>query len=127
MPDRTNFDEIWSRYGRREGVSAGLEPFARDLFVALVANPVDVTTVKAKSTRLLEFLASPPGRSDVNCRSVTNLLLLGEFDWSGLPEALVEVLADMAGTLHDTVSSPEIAANFDSTPELLLARLRSQG
>jgi hypothetical protein len=40
---------------------------------------------------------------------------------------LAEVLSDMGGALHDTVSNPEIAENFDSTPELLLDRLRLKG
>lgn len=36
---------------------------------------------------------------------------------------LADVLRDMAGALHDTVTAPAIASNFESTPEQLLARL----
>ncbi len=39
-------------------------------------------------------------------------------------EALADVLGDVGGALHDTVKVPEIAENFDSTPEQLLARVR---
>jgi hypothetical protein len=39
-----------------------------------------------------------------------------------LPDDFQDVLADMAGALHDTVSAPEVASNFDSTPEQLLGR-----
>jgi hypothetical protein len=41
-----------------------------------------------------------------------------------LPEPFVDILADMGSALHDTVSAPLIAANFQSTPEQLLERAR---
>jgi hypothetical protein len=31
-----------------------------------------------------------------------------------------DILADMSEALHDTVSAPEVAAEFESTPEQLL-------
>jgi len=46
--------------------------------------------------------------------------------WDGdrLPQAYVDILADMAGALHDTITAPDIAANFESTPEQLLETAR---
>ena len=46
--------------------------------------------------------------------------------WDGdeLPQPFVDILADMSGVLHDTVSAPDITANFESTPEQLLERAR---
>ena len=74
--------------------------------------------------RLLEFLASPQGRTDANCRAVDSFFTFDEC-WLDLPDALHDIFGDMAGALHDTISAPHIAHNFDSTPEQLLARVRS--
>jgi hypothetical protein len=46
------------------------------------------------------------------------------WDADELPESFVEILSDMSGALHDTVSAPDIAANFESTPDQLLERAR---
>ena len=122
---QAEFDEIWSRHGRREGISAELELLARDLFDALTASPLHLPKLRQALERLLEFLASPAGRTDSNCTAIDHFLCLGNFAWPDLPEAVHDILSDMAGALHDTISSPAIAANFESTPEQLLARLRS--
>ena len=45
-------------------------------------------------------------------------------DWTDLPGQFQLILDDMGGCLHDTVSAPEIAENFDSIPEQLLVRVR---
>jgi hypothetical protein len=45
-------------------------------------------------------------------------------DWERFPELLTDIIGDMGGALHDTVSHPEIAKNFDSLPEQLLERVR---
>ena len=78
---------------------------------------------------LLMFLASHAGRTDANCRAVDSALMNYDALWEhiDLVEAsdptLADVLRDMAGALHDTVSAPHVAGNFDSTPEQLLKRL----
>jgi hypothetical protein len=46
------------------------------------------------------------------------------WDADQLPEPFVDILNDMGSALHDTVSAPLIAANFQSTPEQLLERAR---
>ena len=126
MPGSIPCEEIWSRHGTRAGISARLEPLVRDLYDALVADPVNVHHVEGAVERVLEFLTSPEGRTDANCTAVDYFLCLGEFDCPELPNPVGDVVADMGGALHDTVSSPNIAANFESTPEQLLARLRSR-
>jgi hypothetical protein len=121
-----SFPKVWLRHGQRNGLSHELKPLAHKLYRALIAEPLDVAELRTTLERLLAFLASPKGRTNANCSAIDSFLSLGEFDWSDLPDAFQDILGDMAGALHDTVSAPEIAANFDSTPERLLARLRSE-
>jgi len=122
---KPTFEEIWSRHARRHGNSPELEPLARRLYQALLADTLDLLEIRYALESLLTFLASPAGRTEANCAAIDHFLCLGEFEWSDLPDTIQDVLGDMAGALHDTVSSPQIAANFESTPEQLLARLRA--
>ena len=50
-----------------------------------------------------------------------------EHDWTdqNLPDDFHDVLSLMGQALHDTVTSPNIASNFDCLPERLLSRVRS--
>jgi hypothetical protein len=95
-----------------------------ELHASLLSTPTDVARIEAAVEALLTFLSSSSGRTDANCKAVDHFLCLGEFDWPDLPDPLGDVLADMAGALHDSVSRPAIAANFESMPEQLLERLR---
>ena len=80
---------------------------------------------------LLEFLASRQGRTDSNVRFIDYGLSNDDDLWDRIElveiedPILADVVRDMAGALHDTVKAPNIASNFDSTPEQLLARLAS--
>lgn len=96
------------------------------LQAAVVADPVDLKHLVGCLDSLLQYLCSPQGRTDGNCRFV-DFFFMEHDEWAerGLPDRLHDVLADMAAALHDTCSAPDIARNFDSTPEQLLARLRS--
>ena len=95
------------------------------LYDALTARDLQVAHVREAMIAVLEFLASPAGRTDANCHAVDSFLFEDEVWYSHrLPEAFAEVLADMGGILHDTVSAPHITENFSSTPEQLLARAR---
>jgi hypothetical protein len=103
-----------------------------DAIAALVRErPVGVSQLRAQVESLLVFLSSPAGRTDRNCQVVDSTLMRDDELWDAVEEiesadlALADVLRDMAGALHDTVSAPQVAANFDSTPEQLLSRLRS--
>jgi len=57
-------------------------------------------------------------------QTAVDMFLLLDDCWlnDDLPEAYHDILADMGGALHDTITAPQIAENFDSTPEQLLAR-----
>jgi hypothetical protein len=93
---------------------------------ALTAETIDLRQVVQRLDALLQYLCSPEGRMDANCRFVDSFFM--EHDsWAeqGLPAPLHDIFADMAGALHDTCSAPNIARNFDSTPEQLLARVRN--
>lgn len=72
---------------------------------------------------LLEYFSSPEGRTDINCKAVDSLFMSDDL-WleCDLPSEFHDIFADMSGALHDTMSAPEIAANFESTPEQLLKR-----
>ncbi len=75
---------------------------------------------------LLSFLVSSEGRTDANCQSTDTYFCLHRdhgFSWDHLPKKLQLILADIGGQLHDTIMSPKMAINFDSTPEQLLARI----
>jgi len=96
------------------------------LHAAVTADPVDVRHVVGCLDSLLQYLCSPQGRTDGNCRFVDSFFTVhGEWADRELPGPLHDIFADMSGALHDTCSAPDIARNFDSTPEQLLARLRS--
>lgn len=126
MEQSAPFEDTWSRYGQRPGLSRELVPLARELYDSLLSTPIDLARIEAATWAVLSFLASPAGRTDANCRAVDYFLCLGEFELPDLPNPLGDILADMAGALHDTVSSPDIAAICESTPEQLLARLRAR-
>ena len=126
----TNFDELWRRLvaldpGRR--LSQELAPLLRAAYGAIVARPYDPARVAGAVERLLEFLASPAGKTHANVVAVDWFFCLREGwegGWEDEPEELADVLGDMGGARHDTVQAPEVAENFDSTPDQLLSRIR---
>jgi hypothetical protein len=106
-------------------VDGALRPLVERLHGCLTITPVDSPALKAAMICVLAFLASPQGRTDANCRAVDYFFAQDEaWDADQLPEPFVDILADMSSALHDTVSAPLIAANFQSTPEQLLERAR---
>lgn len=121
------FDEVDEQVSRQFSPSRGVRPLLTNLYEALSDDPVDLARLKESLLRLTTFLASPEGFMDRNCRFVDSFLLrLGsDYDWYELlPEAYASILEDIAFQLHDAVSSPEIARNFDSLPAQLLERVR---
>ena len=85
--------------------------------------------MKGSLQSLLEYLAGT-GRTSANCWAVDLFFSESEGwerDWTEqeLPDDFHDVLAMMGEALHDTVKSPDIAANFGCLPEQLLERLRS--
>jgi hypothetical protein len=116
MSSRNLFDGL-------RNADPGLLPLMEKLHTSLNATPIDLVAVKGALVEVLEFLASPKERTDANCSAV-DLFLMHDDAWDSerLPEEYAEILAHMSDALHDTVSAPEIAKNFGSTPEQLLVK-----
>jgi len=94
----------------------------------LQARPINQTQLVAVLRQLLGFLSSPIGRTDINCKDTDLYFQLHDdngFGWQHVPEALQLILDDIGGQLHDTITHPQIAESFESTPEQLLERLNS--
>jgi hypothetical protein len=104
---------------------ATLQPLMQAVRAAVFESPVDAPAVKASLIALLEYLGSPAGRTDANCCAVDSFLSLDDvLPLERLPDPLQDVFAHM-DALHDTITAPQIAENFSSTPEQLLERVRN--
>jgi hypothetical protein len=116
----------FERLYQQQDESEALRPLLHALYIELQRDPVHLVEIRDALIRLLEFLASPMGRTDANCRAVDSFFWQdAAWDAERLPGAYADIFADMSGALHDTVSAPSVAANFQSTPEQLLARARA--
>ena len=82
----------------------------------LAKDVVDLKQLKQSLIDLFEYLSSENGRTDQNCSAVDNFFMFDDL-WveRNLPGPFHDIFGDMPG-LHDTVSAPEIAENFDCTP-----------
>jgi hypothetical protein len=117
----SDFETLWKSASGFRRVSRELRPLLRDVHAAFA----DRTALVAALERLLSFLTSESGRTDPNCAVTDAFIFATEEEWSAAAgEELRPILEDMGGTLHDTIYAPNIARNFDSTPEQLLERLR---
>jgi hypothetical protein len=122
------FEQAWAKVAdpeNSEPVSADLRPLLRQVYETIIKQPPDFLEIKGALVNLLSFLNSEVGRTSANCMATDLFFCLADWgiDWDAYPEPLTEILDDMGGTLHDTVSNPEIARNFYSLPEQLLERL----
>lgn len=118
--------EFEDLYRPAEEVDNALRPLLARLHDELRRLPIELATLKSAIRDVLQFLATPAGRTDANCSAVNSFLLHNDFwDDGRLPPDYLEIIADMGGTLHDTITAPDIASNFDSTPEQLLARTQN--
>lgn len=69
-----------------------------------------------------------PGASDAHCRSVAIYFIVAKnagLDRGHLPADLAAIMNDLAGAMHDAISSPQSASNFQATPAQLVARIQS--
>lgn len=112
-----------------EAVSPELRTLLLGVYQELAKRSDDHGLLQNAIEKVLVLLASPAGRTNANCWAADLFFALdegwGEVSWEHVPDQLGDVLGDMAMALHDTVQSPEMAENFDSTPEQLLARVRA--
>ena len=110
-------------------MSSELAPLLLAVYDELARHSENHAPMKDAIERVLLFLASPAGRTNANCWAADLFFVLGEgwgdVTWEHVPDQLGDVLGDMAGALHDTVQAPDVAENFDSTPEQLLVRVRA--
>lgn len=93
-------------------------------------DPSDREGLRGALLALLEFLTSHEGRTHANCVATDSAFMLHISEhprYEEIPDDYGEIFFDLGGALHDTYSAPHIAANFDSTPEQLLARVRELG
>lgn len=125
-----SFEDAWAAAAKPRGgetVSPELKPLLRDTYTLVLANPKNLSALKQSLRALLEYLAGP-GRTNANCWAVDLFFMTGD-NWESdsgaqdLPDDFVDVFATISGALHDTVSAPHIAENFDSLPEQILAQV----
>jgi hypothetical protein len=124
------FDEAWAAVAggfHRESAAPELKPLLRAVHFDVLGKPTNLSTLKESLTALLEYL-NGAGRTNASCWAVDRFFCLSEGweqDWTeqDLPEDFHDVLAKMGEALHDTVKSPNIAADFDCLPEQLLQRV----
>jgi hypothetical protein len=126
-----SFTELWADLERRvqeRPLKPPLRPLVGEAYEAVIARPYDVPRITTALEALLAYLASGEGRTHAHCVAVDSFFCLAEGwerDWEDEPEELADILGDMGGALHDTIRTPKMAENFDSTPEQLLDRLRA--
>jgi hypothetical protein len=120
MPANKDFAAL---YQPPVGADDTLRPLMQRLYEELQRESPCLPEVRAALLGVLAFLKSPCGKTDANCRAVDSFLSKDEaWDADRLPEPLIDVLSDMCGALHDSVSAPHVAENFESTPEQLFDR-----
>ena len=109
-----------------EAVAPELPPLLAAVYAEVQREPAALPALHSALRRLLLYLASPPGRTNANCWAADLFFMHNdrwERDWEHLPEGYQDLLGYLGSALHDTVSHPDVAANFANTPEQLLARL----
>jgi hypothetical protein len=119
-------ERIDDAYGS-ERVSPELALLLRAVYAEVVRSDSDLGELHRALETLLSFLASAGGRTHANCVATDSFFMLNDLwerDWEHLPEPYRDLLGLLGDALHDTVAAPEIAENFDNTPEQLLAQLR---
>jgi hypothetical protein len=108
-------------------VSPELPPLLHAVYREIQEQHPSLRAVRAALRELLAFLASAGGRTNANCAAADHFFLDLKNEWARswehLPEGYQDLLGDIGGGIHDTVSAPEVAENFESTPEQLLERL----
>jgi hypothetical protein len=110
-----------------ENTNSKLDLLKDEVRNCLISKSSDLKEIKIALDNLIYFLTTNEGRTDENCLYVDGYFLLHEehgFSWDHLPIEYQLILDDIGGLLHDTFVAPEIAMNFESTPEQLLCRIK---
>ena len=88
--------------------------------------PVDGVGILRAVEGVLGFLVVPENNTDENCRRVDSFVTFEILDGLiefGPADDVGRIVEDMM-LLHDTHTAPDVAENFQSTPEMLLGRTR---
>ena len=119
----TGFSSRFRSAVRTRKVSSALEPLLRNVDDALNADASSLVPLED----LFKFLSSSEGRTDANCCATDAFFSSLDEDprLNRLPAAEQTIVASIGGALHDAIYAPHIAANFDSLPEQILARIRA--
>lgn len=125
----TNINNNWLPPGtaRKETINPKLDQLLEEAAKLLREKKTNPNQIKQSLINLMSFLCTEEGRTDRNCTATDSFFCLHDdngFDWQHLPKPFQLILGDIGGQLHDTITSPEIAKNFESTPEQLLERLK---
>lgn len=96
-----------------------------EVLTAYAAVPPDEERARSALVELFACLSQPTMRTEPNCVAVDLFfaLELDRLSVTMLPRQFVDFLSEPLG-LHDTVTAPEIADNFGTTPEELLVKAR---
>lgn len=76
---------------------------------------------------IIEWLLIPENDRYINYKKISYFVaseLLCTEEIEKLPSDIHDILHDIGGSLEDTYTNPEIANNFNSTPQQLLGRIQ---
>jgi hypothetical protein len=123
------FEQTWDRVTKLnsgEAVSPELRPLVLHVYERVCEQPPQFQEIKVCLENLLHYLTTKSGRTSSNCIATDLFFTIANFDvdWDLFPEILTDVIGDIGGALHDTISAPEIARNFGGLPEQLLERIK---
>lgn len=121
------FEEAYVRLCSGRKVSEGLRSLLEDVYRTLHEAPTNLASIKNSLVSLLSFLCKKENRTDENCRAVDLFFAMHDhwnISWDSYPEQFKQLLDDIGGCLHDSISTPDIATNFESMPEQLLVRAK---
>ena len=103
------------------------------LEAALRCEQLDVLRVSGCVRQVVEYVNRADGGTPEECEVVSHFVLLTllldeqiKSNMKLLPEALRRIIEDLGMNFHDTHSAPDVAHNFESTPQQLLARLERE-
>jgi hypothetical protein len=124
-----NFETTWHKIDitrNGESVSPELRHMLKIVYREITKPTPNLFEIKTSLEKLLSYLTSPSGRTSANCYATDLFFSVGDWnvDWEIFPEELTNIIGDIGGALHDTISHPEIAASFNGLPEQLLEDIR---
>ncbi len=121
------FHKGYKRFCSGKGVSHRLRPLIARVYINIHLPQYCLPDLRDAMIALFSFLCEPQNRTTANCLAVDLFFAISdhwEVRWENLPGEYQDILEDVGGALHDTISFPDIAKNFNSTPEQLLERAK---